>query len=98
MKKLFRTDTKPNNYSYLTFCIISSLSHDGKIEFMKNLEKLLLKSVIHNSPDEIPVELKNVRTFHGKKLSSVISVWFSQIARQKKISTFLFKINRFRLN
>jgi len=98
LSKLFRTDTKPKNYKYLTVYIINSICHDARIKFLKSLEKLLLKGLLRPSPAERQIPMESVSYFEGKNTSRVISVWLARISRKRKLGFLLYKINRFKTN
>ena len=98
MKRLFITDTKPVNYAFLTSNLISSISHDGKLRFVKSLEKFLLRGMLRPSPPESPIDMESVSCLEGKNFSRIVSVWVSKFQRNRKLAALLFKINRFRMN
>ncbi len=98
VRKLFKTDIKPNNYNYLTSNIIPNVSHEGKVKFLQSLEKLLLGTIIQRPPLERKISLVLVRTFKGKNLSRVLSVWLSNLKNRKKVGALLLKANRFKFN
>lgn len=98
MKNFFRTDIKPDNYNYLTSNIISNISHDGKVKFLRNLEKLLLGAIMNRPPEERRVSSILVRTFVGKNMARVLSVWHSHLKTRRRVAALLLKANRFKFN
>ena len=92
------TDTKPNNYDYLTFTIISSISHDGKVQLLKSLEKMLLKNVIQYPIRDNTIPMEQVQTFTGKDPVKVLSIWYMEVAPKKKLAQMLMRVNRIKFN
>lgn len=98
MRDFFKTDTKPRNYGMLTFTINQSISHEGKVEFLRSLEQLILKSISYTPPAEQPVSMDDVTWFEGKRADKILSVWFSRISPPRKLAGILVKICKIRLN
>lgn len=98
LKRFFVTDTKPVNYAFLTSNLISSISHDGKLRFVKSLERFLLRGMLRLSPPESPVDMESVSLLEGKNFSRIVSVWVSKFQRDRKLAALLFKVNRIRMN
>jgi hypothetical protein len=92
------TDTKPRNYDYLTFTIISSISHDGKVQLLKSLEKMLLKSIVRYPIKDDIIPMENVQTFSGKDQGKVLSIWYMEVMPKKKLSQILMRVNRTKFN
>lgn len=80
MKDAGSCDTKPRNYNYLSFKIISALSQVEKIELLKDLEQMLLKSLLRYKPRENWITLERVQIFSGKDRAKELTVWYSQLA------------------
>lgn len=92
------SDTKPQDYNYLTFSLITSGFHDEKAELLLNLEKMLLKSLMTGITSEGPISSELVTTFECSKPSRALTVWFSHILPDSRLSRKLVKTHRFRWN
>lgn len=98
MKKNDQTDTKPLDYNYLTFRLISSVSHQDKADLLTNLEKMLLKNLMTGFPGEGPTPMEFVRTYECRIPSRALTVWASRLLPELRLSRKLVKTSRFRWN
>jgi len=98
LRDFFKNDTKQRNYGLLTFTINLSITHEGKVEFLKSLEQLILKSISYSPPSEQPVDMDAVTWFEGKDQDKVLSVWFSRISPPRKLASILVKVCKIKLN
>lgn len=98
MRGILSGDSKPRNYNYLTFNIIFSTSSEGKVEILKTLEQLILKTIIHTPPQESLASLRFVRVFSGKSKAMELSMLLLEISRKKKLAGILMKVNRVKFN
>ncbi|MCE1249055.1 MAG: hypothetical protein LWY06_20670 [Firmicutes bacterium] len=98
LRDFFKTDTKPRNYGLLTFTINLSITHEGKVEFLKSLEQLILKSISYTPPTEQPVGMDSVTWFEGKHQDKILTVWFSRISPPRKLAAILMKVCKIKLN
>ncbi len=98
MKNIGLSDTKPINYNYLTFRLISSETRQDKVELIKNLERLLLKSLISGQSQEGWIPLGLVKVFQGGGFRRAITVWYNLMMPHQKYARKLIKTCRFRWN
>jgi len=77
-------DSKPQNYNYVTFNIISSTPNGGKAKLLSALERLLLKGIMLKPCFENKVDLTHVRLFSAKDEASEILIWYIELMDQKR--------------
>jgi hypothetical protein len=98
MTYILANDTKPKNYDYLTFTIISNIPKDGKVQILKSLEKMMLKNIIQYPIKDNRISMDNVRIFEGKDRSKVLSIWYMEFTKKKKLAQMLMQANNIKFN
>jgi hypothetical protein len=91
-------DTKPKNYDYLTFTIISNIPKDGKVQLLRSLEKMMLKNIIQYPIKDNKISMDDVRVFEGKDRSKVLSIWYMEFTKKKKLAQMLMRANNVKFN
>jgi hypothetical protein len=92
------SDTKPKNYDYLTFTIISNIPNDGKVQMLRSLEKMMLKNIIQYPIRDNKISMDDVRIFEGKDRGKVLSIWYMEVTRKKKMAQMLMRVNKVKFN